>query len=183
MEEREVPYSEAVLNQIAEHIMNGCTLSKALGRIPVTRPQFARWLANYDEVQKTIDSAFALRAQFLHDKLLDIAEETGAERDEVALAKLKSEIYQVVSKVHNEKFNPKQRSELDHKVGVVAVETGIRRPGDPGYREVTDSVIKKIEDNKIESFTSGWNKIGEKDEREDGEEVEAGGSISSEDEA
>jgi hypothetical protein len=74
-----------------------------------------------------VESAVKDRALFLFEKTLDIAENTLADRDEIALGKLKTEIYRAASSIGDDKFNPKQRIEADHRIGVVSVETGIRR--------------------------------------------------------
>jgi hypothetical protein len=37
--------------------------------------------------------------------------------------------------VGNERLNPKTKLDIDARVGVVSIETGIRRQGDVGYKE------------------------------------------------
>lgn len=133
--DKEKPFSLLLADQIISLVAEGKTIQKAAQMSGISYVTLCKWRRLYPEFKLLVEQAKQDRGEIIFEKMLEVAEDTEAQRDEVALGKLKADIYQHVSAVENDKFNLKQKVAQDVRVGIVAVETGIRRPGDAGYEE------------------------------------------------
>lgn len=141
-------YSIVVAEGLCLAIAEGSTIRQACQKVRISYTVFSRWRREREEFASMVKGAFSDRALFIHEKLLSLAEETDADRDEIALAKLKSEIYKHVASIDNDRFNPKQKVEADHRVGIVALDTGIRRDQTEFPGPVTEGDATPVSDKE-----------------------------------
>jgi len=120
-------YTSILAEEFCSYLVSGSGIMSACKMMGISYNCFARWRLLNEEFSLLVNQAFKDRALVLFERTLDIAENTIADRDEIALGKLKAEIYSKAAAIGDDRFNPKQRIEADHRIGVVSVETGIRR--------------------------------------------------------
>lgn len=132
---RAFPYSPILADRIVEDIANGDTLvdiSKKPG-MP-TYAEIARWRRDHPEFDEAYKLARKDRGEIYFSKILDEVAKASADKDEVALARLRTDIWKFAAKVSSpEEFTEKQSIDARVAVGTFSIETGIRRPGDPGF--------------------------------------------------
>jgi hypothetical protein len=132
------PFSALLAVDFCQHLALGKTVMRACEASGIKYEEYLMWRRKHEDFREMVEEAKRNRAERVFERLLEVADETGSDRDEVALGKLKAEIFKHVSGVSDEKFVQKTKVSADHRVGVVSIETGIRRPGDPGYRDVVE---------------------------------------------
>jgi hypothetical protein len=138
-------YSHALGEQIIEGLMSGTAIGTILKQLGVTVMQYASWRKSYDTFREGIDEARRMRAELMFDEMEKVVRETGADEDEISLARLKVDTFKHMAAVQNPRFGVKQQ--IDARVGVttLVVETGIERgSGGSGdhLREVTEAQVK-----------------------------------------
>jgi hypothetical protein len=87
----------------------------------------------------------------MFDKAVKVVEDAGSDRDEINLAKARSDIYKTAAKVYSPKdFGDRQQ--IDARVATTSfvVDSGIRRPGDAGYHADQTAKIREEEERLIE---------------------------------
>lgn len=131
------PYSSLIAEEFCFHLSSGKTTRKACKAANLEYQEYLRWLSLSEKFRALVAEATKNRAEEVFDRLLEVAETTGADQDEVALGRLKADIYKHVAAVTDDRFVATQKVKADHRVGIVSLDTGIRRPGDTGYEEPT----------------------------------------------
>jgi hypothetical protein len=135
-----------IADVIVQKIVEGAEVSR-LHLIPgfPDRVTFARWRRDNPEFDKDIRFAKKARAEQLRDEMLRTVEAaSGCVNEELGSFKLKVDTLKWLV----EKENPSEygnKVELSGHVGVtqIIIETGIRRPGDPGFNEKVIEVVKE----------------------------------------
>ena len=129
------PYSPLLADMICALVCDGEFLTNICKRQNMpTYSQLAKWRREHPEFDKSYRNAVRDRAETMLAKLVAEVEQAGVDRDEIALAKLKSDVYKYVAKVGDpDSFTEKQQIKAEVALATYTIETGIRRPGDPGY--------------------------------------------------
>lgn len=132
------PFSEVTVDLICEKITEGASLT-ALCKKPGFPPYsiIARWMRKYPGVKEAIEQARKDRAEVLRDEALSVVDEAGADSDEIALAKARSDVRKWAAQVDDRSRFGKDESKVVTVSAQIVIDTGIRRPGDPGFRDVT----------------------------------------------
>jgi len=132
-----VAYSPFLALQIAQRVAEGETLA-SICRDPLM-PRYgvlADWRRRHPEFKRLLLDARRDRAEWFIQKALDEVERSGVDRDEINLAKVRSEMYKYMSKVDDpDSYSERTTVKADVAVTGYRIETGIRRPGDPGFNK------------------------------------------------
>lgn len=131
------PYSPLLADQICERIAQGATLVE-VSRTPgmPTYSTLARWRRDHPEFDELYKLARKDRSEVYFHKILEEVENAQANRDEIALARLKTDIYKFAAKVcAPDDYVEKTTIDARVAVGSFSIETGIRRDGDPGFNK------------------------------------------------
>jgi hypothetical protein len=99
--------------------------------------QLLRWRRDNPWLEDALQRARKGRGELFFEKALTAVEEAVADRDEVALAKLRSDVYRSAAKVYDSNFAETQKVSAEVGVSLVKADTGIRRPGDVGFVDVS----------------------------------------------
>lgn len=131
----EKPYSQLLAAEIIKRIAEGELIGKICQDPGMpSYATFCKWRRLYPTLDKDYRQAVQDRAENFLAKALDVVESVGADRDEINLAKLRSDVYKYAAKVGDpDSFSERQNLKADVAVTGYVVETGIRRPGDPGF--------------------------------------------------
>ena len=140
-------YSSLLAEEFCYHISSGKTVHQSCKASGLSYHEYLRWYTLYDRFKVLVEEAKKNRAEEVFERLLDVAENTAADQDEVALGRLKADIYKHVAAVTDDKFVATQRMKAEHKIGVVSLETGIRRPGDAGYEET--EIFRELDQKQL----------------------------------
>lgn len=145
-----VPYSRLTALQICHEVANGKTLKKVLNSSGMpTYAQLGEWKRSHPEFAEWLKIAKEDAGEYYFDKVMEETEMAVADKEELALSKLKTDIYKYAAKVSNpDSFSEKRKLEVEGQVTHFVVETGVRRVGDSGFneQEIRD-VTKEIEGN------------------------------------
>ena len=123
---------------IVERIMNGEPLTKicksdGFPRIAIV----ASWRDRFDEFDSAVRGAYKIRAEIFRDKAVEEANSI-VNKDTAVAGKTRADIFwKSASHDNPNRFGSKVNHEHGGSVGFT-LETGIRRPGDAGYVEVTE---------------------------------------------
>lgn len=154
------PYSEVMADLICQKIAEGAYITK-IGEEPGFPPYsvICRWRRESDDFKERLDMAYKDRAEFFHDKALQEAEREYYEWDPKAndyrrdkngdrvprppsaestqQAKMRFQaLTWAAEKGSPERFgNRTHHTEKREFTAKLVIETGIRRPGDPGFDE------------------------------------------------
>jgi len=155
----QIPFSEMTADLICQRIVEGETLvdiCKSAGY-----PSYcvlSSWRRRYPYFDSAIKEARFDRAEHFHDMALKEAKAT-ASKDDAPAQKIKVETYKWAAKVGNpDTYGDKTKISGDSSAPIkFVVDTGIRRVGDEGFREVTPggSVVeekKQLEVQKEEKY-------------------------------
>lgn len=170
-------YSEILGEVICQEIIEGKPITKLGDKFP-PYPVICRWRKEYSSFNKMVNDAFLQRGEFHRDRVLEIVEEDPIIYDkngnpvqnddgevqmkEVNHLKMQVDAHKWLASTDNtNRFGNKTRvdGEVEVKHTIFQIDTGIRRPGDPGYRRDETRTVQEIESKKIESSERG------KDER------------------
>lgn len=139
-----VQYSPLVADMVCAAVLQGTGIEAACTQVGLTYRDYVGWRKMYPEFGEMVDEARKDRAEIFFEKLERVAEETEAEEEAIALGRLKADIYKHLSEVSDSgRFG--RTTKVNAKVGISAihVETGVRRPGDTGFKEA--ELFKEIE--------------------------------------
>ena len=146
----QLPYSRLMALQICERISNGSLLKDiCAGPGMPSYGQVGRWRREHQEFNEWMKLAKQDSAHYYFDAAIQEVENADPDKDEISLAKLKSEMYKYAAKVSSpDEYGDKKKVELEATVTTFVVETGIRRVGDQGYskNEIID-IESEIEGN------------------------------------
>lgn len=129
------PYSPILADQICEKIAMGSTLM-AISKEPhmPSYSQLCQWRREHVEFDQMYALARRDRGEAFFTKLLEEADRAIADRDEIALSKLRADIFKFAAKVSApDDFAEKSTVDARVAVGEFTIETGIRREGDAGF--------------------------------------------------
>lgn len=131
------PYSPLLADQICQKVADGGLIThicKEPGMPPY--PTLAKWRKFHPEFDDAYRQAVRDRAEAFMAKAIEEVEQSTSDRDEINLARLRADVYKYVAKVGDpDSFTEKQQVKADVEVKGFIVETGIRRPGDPGFNK------------------------------------------------
>jgi hypothetical protein len=134
--ESHIQYSPLFADAFAESILSGIGIRRTCEALGVSYREYVNLRKTYPEFGELVDEARKDRAELFFDKIEEVAEQTEAQEDEIALGKMRIEAYKHLSEISDpQKFG--KRTQISGKigVGVIQIETGIRRVGDPGFSE------------------------------------------------
>lgn len=138
------PYSEVLVDLIAEQITEGEALT-AICKKPGFPPYsiFSRWMRKYPYCKDAIEQARRDRAEVMRDQMMEKIDAAGADSDEIALAKAQAEVRKWAAAVDDRgRFGKDEQKQLVVSAQIM-IDTGIRREGDPGFRDVTPELKEK----------------------------------------
>lgn len=138
------PFSDVLVDLICEELANGAALT-AVCRKPGFPPYsvLARWMRQREEVRNAIDQARRDRAEFLRDEAMAIVDDVAEESDAIAKAKARAEMRKWAAQVDDpgKYAKPEKSGQIQGSLHIV-VDTGILRPGDAGFRDVSASLTE-----------------------------------------
>lgn len=152
-------YSRFLADRICVEIAGGKTLA-AVSRMegmPLYQ-DLLRWRRDHPEFEEMLDIAISDRGEFYFDKIITTIEEAIADKDEVQLARLKTDIYKYAAKISNpRRFSETTKIDANIAIGAYKLETGIRRPGDPGFNKDETRALNESTLNSTagEGYSSG----------------------------
>lgn len=140
---RRLPYSPLVVDLICQKIAEGQSLTSVC-RNPGF-PSYAllcRWRRENPGINDMLNEARRDRAEQIHDRIMDevVADAQAVTKDDIPGVKLKFDALKWLTQVGDQdRYGQKQQisGKVDVKTAIV-VDTGIRRPGDEGYREIEE---------------------------------------------
>lgn len=143
---RSIPYSGLIAEKILELVYLGHTLVQIAGMEGMPKySTICKWRKEYPDFDEAYRMARKDRAEVYFNKMLAVVENAGEDKDEIALARLRSDIYKFAAKV-SAPDDYAEKTTIDAKVavGTFVIETGIRREGDAGFnvdhtREIVDA--------------------------------------------
>lgn len=147
-EQKPVNYSPQMGEIIVSEIINGRTIRSITKdpRFP-SYITFLRWRREVPSFGKAVDHAKTHRAEAFFDLAIDTVTNLpkNSDSDSIKLAKLKSDVYKYAAKIGDQSvFGDKSHVTGDIQVGHYMIETGIRRPGDPGFKiDETKKLVEK----------------------------------------
>lgn len=142
------PYSSLLADRICAEISEGGFITRICKQKNMpSYSQFASWRRFHPELDIAYKQAVKDRAEAFIEKAVTEVELASADRDSIGLAKLKSDLYKYISKVGDpSSFTERQHVQAEVAVTGYVIETGIRRPGDPGFnRDETRELDPAIE--------------------------------------
>jgi len=123
------PYSEVLAAQICRHVTEGLSL-REIGDVQGFPPSHViyNWARKYESFKKELEHAKADRAEYYHDKALDIAMMT-EDKDDVPAAKLKVDTLKWAAQAADpQRFSGKPDNKSDtNKPVQITINTGIKR--------------------------------------------------------
>jgi hypothetical protein len=136
---RQWVYSEVIGETICQMIIEGWAIHKICKEpgFP-TISILSTWRRENSSFEEMIRQAFRERGEYHRDKVLEIAEKNeDAATDEIGGAKLAIDSHKWLAQTDNhERFGLKTKVDLDAKITArFVIDTGIRRPEDPGYQK------------------------------------------------
>jgi hypothetical protein len=139
---RQYPYSPFLVDLICRRIAEGETIT-SICREP-GMPSYntiCKWRREHDEFSKAYLRARNDRAEIFFDKAIEVVENADPQRDQVALAKVKSDVYRYAAKVSNP-TDFGETTKVSGTIGVaqIHIETGVRRAMDEGFIDVSDEI-------------------------------------------
>jgi hypothetical protein len=148
----QVPFSETRADIICQLIVEGHTIKSVCSMEDM--PQYAvlcSWRRRFPHFDKSIKQARFDRAEHFHDMAIQEAAST-RNKDEAPAQKLKVDTYKWAAGVADpDVYGTKTKVSGDAANPIsFVVDTGIRRPGDAGYKdvEVASEAVEVVEDEK-----------------------------------
>lgn len=140
------PYSRLLAERVCTMVAEGKTLTQISRMDGMPRySTIARWKRDHPEFLELYKIAVEDRGEFYFTKMMEEVESAKADRDDVALARLKSDIFKYAAKVSSPKeFSETVKADVNMAISAIKIDTGIRRPGDAGYN--ADETLKLIKD-------------------------------------
>lgn len=134
---RTLPYSPLLAERICEEIANGKSLVEVSKKPGMPKYSIiAKWRRENPEFEEAYKQARKDRAEVYFHKIMEEVDKAKADRDEIALARLKTDIYKFAAKVcAPDDYVEKTSIDAKVAVGTFSIETGIRRDGDPGFNK------------------------------------------------
>ena len=120
-------FSPFLADTICRSIIEGKTLPKAALKAGITYYDLCKFRDYYPEFDTMVHNAKKKRAEFQFETLQEIAEAATESKEEIALGRLKVDVYKHLSAVGSDEFNHRSKVDVDTTVGVKIVDTGIRR--------------------------------------------------------
>lgn len=154
-------------------IADGCETQEALFRAGIeNRYILSLWKKAEPTFAARIRAAVEERAQCYRERAIQVVNEV-TDKDQVSVAQLKSSTYWKAASHDSPEVYGVRQNQVDVKVGVanVIIETGIRRPGDPGF---DPDIIKLVQEelNEKESSTKTKEEVSKKSNSKAGEAID-----------
>lgn len=134
------PFSDIVVDLVCQQLTEGKSLTK-ICKSPGFPPYyiFTKWMRKHPWVREAIDQARRDRAEYIRDELIDIADSVKEDQDSINKAKLQVDAKKWAAQIDDpNRFSKPEKSVQAHVPLQIIVNTGIIRPGDPGFRDVED---------------------------------------------
>lgn len=145
-------YSKELAELICDRIATGAVMED-LGKDGDTPSRYVinKWRLENTEFNQMIRAARELRAEYFQDLAIKTAEAIKS-KDEAAIAAVQIATYKWAASV-NDPGTFGKRAELKAQINMptqIIVDTGIRRPGDEGYREdETRKISSQMKNNDV----------------------------------
>jgi hypothetical protein len=152
------PFSNVLCDIICQRVVEGERITKICGTDGI--PPYgiiSKWFTKYPDFKEAYVAAKAGRAEVMHDKVLDAADEV-FDKDDAPAAKVKSDAYKwSASKSNPDEFGDRTKVVGDKNAPVqIIIDTGIRKVGDPGYNKDESVEVYDVtpEKEKLNGSTS-----------------------------
>jgi hypothetical protein len=149
-------FDEVMAQIICQKLASGMTMTK-LYKEPGIPPAavIRKWRKDYPEFEKALRIAVNDRGDYYHDKVIDTAHAMTDEN--VGVAKEQIKAYQWGAQVGNpDQYGTKTKISGDANAPLTfMIDTGIRRPGDPGYNEDATEKLKKDQARDVTPLPEG----------------------------
>lgn len=153
--EEPVHYNALVALEIANGILDGVPIRKVCAGVGIDYRIYCEWKRKYPEFADLVANARKDRAEIYFEKIEEVVEAAEEDADSVALARVKADAYKHLAGVSDGRYSNKTTIEGKIGVGVISIESGIRRPGDVGYEEVEISRIIEAGQEQIKIQEAG----------------------------
>lgn len=170
------PYSRFLADLICLRVAEGASLLKICEEPQM--PSYgvlSRWRREHPEFEEDLRRARQDRAELLFEEALEVVDQEALSPAAVAHLKLKHEAKKYGARILNpEQFSEKTKVQADVNVGYTTIETGIRRPGDPGFNR--DEALDTWRDvTPLEGVQDDGDRRRSADEGNDKDRREGGG--------
>ncbi len=153
---KDMKYNRMLADVVCSRVCSGESLmaiSKESG-MP-SYATFKKWIRENKEFEEALEKALQDKADYLTDRALEVAEEMHARErknmpDVAAAKELADRLWQKAQSDKPGKYSPRMKLPEGNIGGVTIIfDTGIRRPGDPGYNADETEKVKDVTDNVI----------------------------------
>lgn len=137
------PYSPFLADEICLRVSSGETLT-SICRTPgfPSYGVLCRWRRENPDFEKALDRARRDKGEFYLERAIEEVEKDHL-KDDVPLAKLRADVYRAASRVYDpDKFSETNKVSGSLGIHVLQAETGVRRPGDEGFQDVSQSLLE-----------------------------------------
>ena len=142
-----IKYSPLFADSFVEGILAGRGIRRVCDENGISYKEYVQLRKAYPEFGELVDEARKDRAELFFEKIEEVAEQTEADEEEIALGRLKVDAYKHLAEVADPgKFGKKTQLTGKVGVGIIQIETGIRRTGDPGF--IHPQVVGDIEEGQ-----------------------------------
>lgn len=114
---------------VCQEIREGATLKKLSQKLGIDLSVIHYWQRRYPQFAQEMKIARQERAEYFHDKVLELADEV-IDRDDVAVARFKTDQYKWAAEKGNpEAYGNKTQvsGSIENKVSMIVLNTGIKR--------------------------------------------------------
>lgn len=130
MDELAVPikYSPLLAEEICALLLEGNGIKRALEQVGMQYREYCSMRKVYPEFAEMVDQARKDRSELFMDKLEEVAEVTPAVEEDIALGRLKMDVYKHLAEVGDpSRFGKRTQVSGNIGVGIIKVDTGIDR--------------------------------------------------------
>ena len=124
-----MPYSKLLADLVCEKIVNGKTMKAALKELNLDYSTVMAWKRNVEEFAINLAQAKKDRTEVFYDEIVETSRERVSGKDKISALQWAAE------KGNPSEFGTKKTGEGGGgtTIQIISVNTGIKRPGDPGY--------------------------------------------------
>jgi hypothetical protein len=123
-----IKYSPLLAEEICAGLLEGHGIMATLKAVGMSYREYCNMRRVYPDFAEMVEQARRDRAELFFDKLEEVAETTPAVEEDIALGRLKADVYKHMAEVSSpERFGKKTQIQGKIGIGIIKVDTGIDR--------------------------------------------------------
>lgn len=151
---KKIPFNPIIADLICSRVSSGVSLKKVCEMEGM--PSYGlvcKWRRKNEAFDKALLQAFEDYADYVADKVVEIADTCSANKDAVAKASLQVDTLKYKAQVHKPRiYSPRMKVSGDEAAPLkLVIETGIRRPGDPGFHVDETKKLRDVSEDDSSS--------------------------------